>query len=184
MSWLLDTVTTSSWCDVLMTQWYLFEWSDGIRPENTPILDDRTLLLISNNTECPRIDHSVRVRWQVAMTNIGTHCNIATNQPCNYDMKRMGRLWTSGYRCWLIAVLEFPLFIVSDYQWAFIFWTTVFTKLEWLAYNLIPELSSIQHMAAASSPARSGNLPTLSRRRSEWQWRESMILTLSPVSSW
>ena len=49
---------------------------------------------------------------------------------------------------------------MSSYQCAPSLSTAVLTKSLWLAYKLTSALSSIQQMAAASSPARSGNLPT------------------------
>ena len=49
---------------------------------------------------------------------------------------------------------------MSSYQCAPSLSTAVLTNSLWLAYKLTSALSSIQQMAAASSPARSGNLPT------------------------
>ena len=75
---------------------------------------------------------------------------------------------------------------MSSYQCAPSLSTAVLTNSLWLAYKLTSALSSIQQMAAASSPARSGNLPTcdLACHVSAVTCHVSRYVTLSPASSW
>ena len=78
---------------------------------------------------------------------------------------------------------------MSSYQCAPSLSTAVLTNSLWLAYKLTSALSSIQQMAAASSPARSGNLPTcdLACHVSAVTCLLSRVtchVTLSPASSW
>ena len=78
---------------------------------------------------------------------------------------------------------------MSSYQCAPSLSTAVLTNSLWLAYKLTSALSSIQQMAAASSPARSGNLPTcdLACHVSAVTCHVSRVtchVTLSPASSW
>ena len=70
----------------------------------------------------------------------------------------------------------------TGYQCAPSLSTADLTNSLWLAYRLTSALSSIQQMAAASSPARSGNLPTC-----DLACHVSAVtcpVTLSPASSW
>ena len=62
--WSIIHVLTTWYCDYLQLMWraddsmilvWMIWWYQTRDWENTPILDDRTLLLISNNTECLRI---------------------------------------------------------------------------------------------------------------------------------